>query len=388
MQEYIFIHGKNASLSEYELRCMFGEGVLLQQQAFSLVRTDRPVNQQLMNRLGGTIKIGEVFTKDPLEIILEAAKTEKIEFALSQYGGQEQLSKTLIALKKKLRVQGRNARFVNKNFENISSGQLNQMKLLEKGVDLTRCFMKGNWVWSRTIAFQDIDAYSLRDFEKPHRDMQVGMMPPKLAQMMINFAQPAETTTIYDPFCGLGTILIEGALRGNPVMGSDIKARLVENTTDNLKWAERKFFDKESGIWNLEHHDSKFKIQDSVFQHDATLPFPKDRFPEDLIVVSEGYLGPVLNRFPDQQKQKEIFDLLHAINSKFFSSVSLIIKKGRRISFCLPFFRIRKERAFYPEGFVQQYLNSGFKMLHERHQLIYERENQVVGREIVVLERQ
>lgn len=378
MQEYIFIHGKNASLSEYELRCIFGEGVVFQQQAFSLVRTDRPVNQQLMNRLGGTIKIGEVFTKDPVDIIFESAKTEKIEFALSQYGGQEQLSKTLIGLKKKLRLQGRNARFVNKNFENISSGQLNQTKLLEKGVDLTRCFMKGNWVWSRTIAFQDIDAYSLRDYEKPHRDMQVGMMPPKLAQMMINFARPTGATMIYDPFCGLGTILIEGALRGNPVMGSDIKSRLVQSTLENIQWTLKKF-----------QLSPQHPLLDThFFSHDATLPFPKDRFPDDLVVVSEGYLGPVLNRFPDQQKQKEIFDLLHSINSKFFLSISQIIRKGNRISFCFPFFRLRKERVFYPENFVQQYLSAGFKLLHSRHQLIYERENQVVGREIVVLERQ
>jgi tRNA G10 N-methylase Trm11 len=61
-----------------------------------------------------------------------------------------------------------------------------------------------------TIACQDIDAYTKRDTSKS-RDMVVGMMPPKLAQIMINLATEGRKEIIYDPFCGLGTILIEAA---------------------------------------------------------------------------------------------------------------------------------------------------------------------------------
>jgi hypothetical protein len=35
---------------------------------------------------------------------------------------------------------------------------------------------------------QDIDAYAERDFERPMRDAFVGMLPPKLAQIMLNLA--------------------------------------------------------------------------------------------------------------------------------------------------------------------------------------------------------
>lgn len=38
-----------------------------------------------------------------------------------------------------------------------------------------------------TIAYQDVDAYAQRDMDKT-RDMGVGMLPPKLAQMMINLS--------------------------------------------------------------------------------------------------------------------------------------------------------------------------------------------------------
>jgi len=77
---------------------------------------------------------------------------------------------------------------------------------------------------------QDIENYSKRDYGKT-RDMEVGMLPPKLAQMMLNIAASCHACTprginsygrnlskkdsgissktgmtnikVYDPFCGL-----------------------------------------------------------------------------------------------------------------------------------------------------------------------------------------
>ncbi len=236
MQEYIFIHGKNTELSKHEIQCVFQDYVVFQHTSFSLVRTNRVMGQETLNKLGGCIKIAEVFTEDPLEMIEREAKSKKILFGLSQYGGHEKLSEALTTLKKSLKESGHNARFLNKNFANISSAQIRKSKILEKSVDLTRCLVEGKWVWGKTIAVQDIDAYGKRDYEKPFRDMTVGMMPPKLAQMMINFAKPEKETAIYDPFCGTGTVLMEGILRGNPVIGSDLKNRLVDGAKKNLHW--------------------------------------------------------------------------------------------------------------------------------------------------------
>ena len=76
----------------------------------------------------------------------------------------------------------------------------------------------------KALACQDIDAYSHRDTAKS-RDMIVGMMPPKLTQIMLNLAldkniilsnevRSLSKTCVYDPFCGLGTTLIEAANMG------------------------------------------------------------------------------------------------------------------------------------------------------------------------------
>ncbi len=64
--------------------------------------------------------------------------------------------------------------------------------------------------------YQDIARFSAIDFDKPVNSMQIGMMPAKLTQILVNIAvgkTPKTSTegdarrdiTIYDPFMGLGT---------------------------------------------------------------------------------------------------------------------------------------------------------------------------------------
>ena len=83
---------------------------------------------------------------------------------------------------------------------------------------------------------QDIESYTKRDRERPKRDAKVGMLPPKLAQIIINLAAgqlPEEKLqnicdiplgepiprrllgqTVLDPFCGTGVILQEASADG------------------------------------------------------------------------------------------------------------------------------------------------------------------------------
>ena len=362
-------------LSQAELSSLFHEEVKVQTQDISVVRTDRELGQAFMNRLGGSIKMCQVFEGSPIDQILSASQREKIPYAISQYGGHERLSSTLIDFKKELRKRGVNARFLNKDFTNITSGQLNKSRLLEKGVDLVRCFYEGSEHWGKTIAFQDIDSYSMRDYEKPKRDMKVGMMPPKLCQMMINLAQPREGTTIYDPFCGLGGVVMEAALLKQPTLGSDIKGRLIDSTIKNLQWLNQH--------WKL---DTPLDDQ-HFFQHDATQPFPTKKFPKDLMIVTETYLGPPLDHFPDASKREEIFTTLDAINRGFFKEAAEIVPSGNRIVFCLPYFRSKKGAEYYPEAMITAYEAFGYVRENELRSLCYERKTQIVGREVMVFRK-
>ena len=62
--------------------------------------------------------------------------------------------------------------------------------------------------WYKVVGVQDIDAYSKRDQTRPARDAKVGMLPPKLAQILINLCGPLKPgSVVLDPFCGTGVVL-------------------------------------------------------------------------------------------------------------------------------------------------------------------------------------
>ncbi len=60
-------------------------------------------------------------------------------------------------------------------------------------------------------------------------------LSPKLARALVNLAgPPSSITTILDPFCGSGGLLIEAALAGRHVTGIDIDPRQVARAEENL----------------------------------------------------------------------------------------------------------------------------------------------------------
>jgi tRNA G10 N-methylase Trm11 len=79
--------------------------------------------------------------------------------------------------------------------------------LLEKQSDYNYISYQDVEVIGKTIWIQNINSYSKRDFSK-ERDMQTGMLPPKLAQMMLNIGKPysiqfgeiTDQRSIFDPF--------------------------------------------------------------------------------------------------------------------------------------------------------------------------------------------
>src|SRR4029078_6190467 len=98
-----------------------------------------------------------------------------------------------------------------------------------------------------------------RDREMSTRDAKVGMLPPKLAQIIINMAvgeMPEEAKqsvcevppdqpipkdhlakiTLLDPFCGTGVILQEAALMGYKAYGSDLMPQMANYAQQNWAW--------------------------------------------------------------------------------------------------------------------------------------------------------
>ncbi len=80
---------------------------------------------------------------------------------------------------------------------------------------------------------------------KPHKRpfFYPGSMSPKLARGMVNLARAKKGSSVLDPFCGTGGILIEAGIVGARVIGTDIDEKMVEGTKKNLEYCNIKDYE-------------------------------------------------------------------------------------------------------------------------------------------------
>jgi len=338
-----------------------------------------------IKELGGTIKIFDVIgfdlNNDEVQKVLfdmEVAQTEqRINFGISGYGKINQ--KLIYRLGKDLKNHylegGFKARFVTgKNIE-LSSVIVTENKLLSRGFELILVKNKELYTLGRTTAIQDYKNYGKRDFGRPKRDDRNGMLPPKVAQIMINLAQISKNSTLYDPFCGSGTVLQEAILSGyKNVFGSDINEKQIADTKDNLLWLEQ--------IFCTETVDKSH-----LFVADAVTNSPE--FQVDAI-TSESYLGE-----PGQKTievaESEIKELA-LFYGKVLQNFSKFLSKDGVVVLAVPFFIIKAKHYYLPimdrlSGFtLQNQIPESIRVkMSPRGTLTYHRSDQFVGRELLVL---
>lgn len=406
---YKFLLGRNPSLSVAELSALLKIPAAPEEDAafqHGYLKVHEPPAEfmksprHFLNRLGGTIKILEVLqeqvSKENLAINLQTIlseffknKSEKHVFGLTMAPeNQNLLRRLLMLLKKGLRAQGGNARFVNKNFKNLSHVTVWNEKLATKGIELTIFEEKNYFSIAKTIAIQDFKSYGLRDYDKPFRDPKSGMLPPKLAQIMINltvgqmFGQAAAGLTVIDPFCGTGTILMEALLMGYNAIGFDKSEKMTEGAKKNLEWLTKKIAAGETIMKTLR-----------VVQKDAK-ELTKNDFPgkEPLAFVTESYLGPPMSAFPPQMKLESIIFELESLHLAFFKNLKKQISSGTCVVITFPFFR-KATGAYHFLPLIEKitllgYSKTDFSRVTScvaplKQGLLYDREDQIVGREIV-----
>jgi tRNA G10 N-methylase Trm11 len=413
MKLYAFILGRKHLLSVAELtRVMPETAKILDISSEALVAAfEEPLDdaQKSLNSLGGTIKIAEVFNEDIPEPaqIAEAAGSflaekfsgseSKFPYALSLYGFPQKpdqiLRKTLNTIKKTLVAAGLKSRFINKNFQNPESAAIKGEKLLTKGAEIVAVKGARKIFLGKTVALQDFEDYGRRDFSRPERDPRLGMLPPKLCQIMINLCGTSNMTstatgkTLFDPFCGIGTVLAEAQLMGFDVLGSDIDGNVIDKCAKNMDWLKKTYPEIKSSV--------------RLFAKDATTLTDKDT-PEKIdLVVTESYLGPPVSRMPTPENVHRTFVAISSVAAGFFRAIRTVIRAGTPVAICLPFYRDSHRFHFIP-GIAGKITETGFSQDDPipseiaakfnlrgtpRGSLIYDRPDQVVGREIFVFRK-
>lgn len=226
----------------------------------------------------------------------------------------------------------------------LSSVSVVKNELLSKGAEIVLIIGKNDLFLGKTDSVQEFEEYSWRDYGRPQRDARRGLLPPKLAKMMINISRIPLSQTILDPFCGSGTILQEALLLGyKHIIGSDISKDAVMQSKRNIDWLKDKAKEK--------HENQKIDIFTSDVRN------IKNFIPHSSIdaIVTEPYLGPPLKGFVDRRQAVEIHTNLKPLYKQAFSEFNHILKSEGRIVMVLPAFKIEKEIiSIYMESEIQQ----------------------------------
>jgi tRNA G10 N-methylase Trm11 len=197
MSKYLFLLGREPELSLAELANLFPS--VKKQGMFALVETENDISA-LISSLGGTIKVGKIFQENIAKADLEKVCVENIlptlqpekktRIALDSF--VPGLNSLVFKVKDALKKQGHSIRVVQHDTTGrVKTATTLHEKLIERGCELMILAGDTGYTVAQTVWVQDIDAYTRRDINR-ERSMSVGMMPPKLAQIMINFATKGE----------------------------------------------------------------------------------------------------------------------------------------------------------------------------------------------------
>ena len=330
------------------------------------------------SNLWGTIKVIEIIEREDL---LEAAKDHewKFKYGISIFWKKESLKKILIDQKKELKENSISSRFVNKDFKNLSSAQILWEKLCSRWTDYSYIISNDKKYFGKTIWIQNIEEYSSRDYSKD-RDMQVWMLPPKLAQMMINLWK---SEAIYDPFVWLWTVLIEAILMWNKeIYGSDLSQKMIDTSTKNI---DKLLQDK-----NIKWVRKNIKLQNAKYISEVGF-IEKNN---SIKIVTEWYLWEVMTQKNIsieriEKQKKSLLDLYQW----FFEWLS---KKDFpwEIIISFPFWEIKWTYYYFEEVYqlINTYCNIESLLpisldlkVTKSWSLLYKREKQLVWREIFKL---
>lgn len=398
----IAILGRQPKISLAELECLFGANAITEVADYAaLIDREEPLPQE---RLGGTIKSAKLlnrlqktnlegafaYLQKSIPDHLQYLPDGKLQLGVSVYGFKAQknwLLRQTLALKKIVKKSGRSVRIIENKSEALEAAQVLYNKLTSPlGWEILLIKDGKDVLVAQTSGVQNIDDYAKRDFERPKRDTYVGMLPPKLAQIIINLGvgnwklEEKHPAILLDPFCGTGVIPQEALVMGYDVIATDLEPRMVDYTRENLDWLTATF----------QVTNSKFQLE----QADATThswDFSKFQ-PSDskLYVACETYLGKPLTSLPNENELQKITNEANQIATGFLQNIAPQLQSGTRLCLALPAWNLRNGQ-FKQLEVLDHLTDLGYNRVDLKHatknDLIYHRPDQVVARQLTILEK-
>jgi len=410
MDTYAFILGRQPELAVAEILALLNRGssdvkgwrVLSVNQEVSIINLNPDLDAStLFQRLGGSVKLLKVF--EQMEAGVESpALAEKIAgylsserfagnrltFGLSAYGSPkpEFLTQLPGAVKELLSERSINSRYIEpsgKSMRALSSAQVLKTGLTEGGFEVAILCSDSQILLGRTLQVQPFEDFAHRDFDKPQRRIDPGLLPPKLARLMINLAGSCAGSKVLDPFCGSGVVLAEGALMGYRMSGLDCSSEALAASRANLEWLEQEY----PGLPEWEVH--RGKAQNAVRRF-SPLAFDA--------VVGEGDLGPIFSRPVTKKQTMGLVKRYKSFYTTVLSELRSVVRPGGRVVLAVPRWVLRGGES------VGLSLDTPIRLMGYRkfrlfegcagvvpetwleRPLVYHRQGQKTAREIICLE--
>ncbi len=371
--------------------------------------------EQLMGKLGGTIKIAEQIAAhlsetDLVQHITQAAKNieGKITFGISAYANTTPLPVETWAkhIKHELKNEGRSVRYISGESGVLNSATVFHNDLCTSGREfLVLVEPDGTFSLAFTRAVQPLEELSNRDFGRPGRDSFSGMLPPKLAMMMINvgFGATAEDVTILDPFCGSGTILTEAMRLGfKHIIGCDISDKAVADSQRNIDWTVQSLNLQSEIATASAAAPAGFHLMAvknlKLSKADVTQLTQQVPAASVDLVVTEPYMGPPLRGNESADQIKNTCAELATLYEKAFEQFAHVLKPNGVVIFSIPRFTtaptsapgVQRDTWFtISDRIIPKLKSLGFSKerlvpeeLTPTSYILYHRPNQRVGREI------
>lgn len=290
---------------------------------------------------------------------------------------------------------GRPCRYIGNERQPAHSALLRDSGVLDghHGIELVLIPDEKRLWLGKTIAAQNPTSYAKRDIGKPARDLRAGILPPKLAQIMLNLGwwlvrDLGSPIIVWDPFCGSGVIPVECLLRGWMIFASDSSQKAVDACKRNVEWLRRTF------------NVPAAKTPSSVSKHNALRPpdfsFVRDERlrPGPSLIVTETSLGPSLRSRPTKQEAQKLRTENEKLQIAFLRNITSSFP-NIPIVCTWPVWYLRTGPLFLEKVWKElEKLHLEAVLPPEspptspvRHTLLYRRPDQYVGREIILLRK-
>jgi tRNA G10 N-methylase Trm11 len=204
----------------------------------------------------------------------------------------------------------------------------------------------------------------------------MGVLPQKLARIMCNLTG-LQSGIIWDPFCGSGTILMEAAVLGFDVLGSDIDVNALNLANENMIWLSKEGIIKgiKYNLFQLDIYNVEKKVITDLRNTGINA------------VVFEPFMGPPQRKILSVSKADLLIENATKLYFSLFHVLNEISQKGFRVVIVLPSYKTNKG---WIDMNISQFINKKWEVLNKKYSsqdLKWKRINSIIARNIFILEK-